>query len=746
MGIPLRLLLVEDSEDDALLLKRTLTRGGYELMQFTRVDTAEALENALAANTWDIIIADYAMPQFDGIKALEICKAYDLEIPFIIVSGTIGETVAVNAMKAGAHDYLMKDKLARLIPAIERELEDAAARRARRAAEEEVRKLSRAVEQSPIIVIITNTEGDIEYVNPVFTDLLGYSQEEALNQGPDWLRTLSITAEQYDNATAAFQREKYWRGEMQIRRKDGSLIWLDTTMTPIRDKAGRATHILSLSRDITESKQAQRALEESEARFRQLVENAADALFVVDYDGHIVNVNQQACASLGYTQQELLARTAIDVDASVDSVELFREVSFQGTRTFTSRHLRKDGTTFPVEVRLGQLEQDGKTYVLALARDITEREKFNEALQLYNEQLEELVEERTSQLRYSMEQMGAILESSSDAIALAASNGDITTSNPAFRQLVGHGVSSAIEEIVYLVAQQDHMEAMTVALFNVLHSGMSSRVEVRIENATQEIIDVDIALTSVQDQEGDLAGVVLSLRDITHLKEIDRLKSRFIANAAHDLANPIANLKLHLYALKGAPDRLERYMPALESQTRRMEGLVQDLRVLSQLDRGVAQFAPQTLDLHQMLDEVVIAQEPLARQKDQRLIFTPCDQRPIVMADQQKMDRVVVNLVANAMNYTPEGGEITVTTVCDDSHVSFSVQDTGIGISADDLERIFDRFFRSDQAKLKGIEGTGLGLSIVKEIIEAHQGTVAVQSTPGDGSCFTVRLPLADQD
>ena len=134
MGIPLRLLLVEDSEDDALLLKRTLTRGGYELMQFTRVDTAEALENALAANTWDIIIADYAMPQFDGIKALEICKAYDLEIPFIIVSGTIGETVAVNAMKAGAHDYLMKDKLARLIPAIERELEDAAARRARRAA------------------------------------------------------------------------------------------------------------------------------------------------------------------------------------------------------------------------------------------------------------------------------------------------------------------------------------------------------------------------------------------------------------------------------------------------------------------------------------------------------------------------------------------------------------------------------------------------------------------------------------
>mgnify|MGYP000022349166 CR=1 FL=1 len=189
--------------------------------------------------------------------------------------------------------------------------------------------------------------------------------------------------------------------------------------------------------------------------------------------------------------------------------------------------------TLRAEARLGYRAP----YVLALARDITEREKFNEAMRLYNERLEELVEERTSQLRYSMEQTGAILENSSDAIALAASNGDITTSNPAFRQLVGSRVESAIEEILHLVLYPEHMEAMTNALFNVLNGGASSRVEVRIENQQGEVVDVDIALTSVNDPDGEMAGVVLSLRDITHLKEIERFKTRFVANAAHDLAN-----------------------------------------------------------------------------------------------------------------------------------------------------------------------------------------------------------------
>ena len=128
MALSLRLLIVEDSADDALLTVRELRRSGYEIT-FERVETAEAMAAALSSQTWDLIIADYTMPRFNGIAALELLKTTGMDIPFILISGTIGEELAVAAMKAGAHDYMMKGNIRRLVPSIERELRDAKVRR-----------------------------------------------------------------------------------------------------------------------------------------------------------------------------------------------------------------------------------------------------------------------------------------------------------------------------------------------------------------------------------------------------------------------------------------------------------------------------------------------------------------------------------------------------------------------------------------------------------------------------------------
>jgi PleD family two-component response regulator len=137
MGASIRILLVEDSEDDAALVVRRLRSGGLDV-EFARVDTAPALDEALGQRTWDLVIADYAMPQLTAEAALARVRARGLDLPFIIVSGSIGEETAVRAMKAGAHDYIMKDNLARLVPAIERELREAAERRERRRAEDRI--------------------------------------------------------------------------------------------------------------------------------------------------------------------------------------------------------------------------------------------------------------------------------------------------------------------------------------------------------------------------------------------------------------------------------------------------------------------------------------------------------------------------------------------------------------------------------------------------------------------------------
>ncbi len=169
MPVAIRVLIVEDSEDDALLLLRELKKGGYE-PKFRRVDTPEAMEKAIVSEPWDIVIADYAMPRFNGLAALKILQDKGPDIPFILTSGTVGEDTAVKAMKAGAHDYIMKDNLTRLVSAVERELKEAEVRRSRREAEDELRStkefLRLQIERMPIGCIMWDHDFRGDLVEP----------------------------------------------------------------------------------------------------------------------------------------------------------------------------------------------------------------------------------------------------------------------------------------------------------------------------------------------------------------------------------------------------------------------------------------------------------------------------------------------------------------------------------------------------------------------------------------------------
>src|SRR2546428_11177281 len=183
MGVPLRLLLVEDSENDALLLVRDLTRAGFELV-VERVETAHAMQAALDRQPWDIVLGDYSMPQFGGAGALGLLGGRGADVPFIIVSGTIGEERAGAAMKAGASDYVPKDKLKRLVPVIERELREAAGRRERRRAEAALREAeagySTLVEQAPVGIYRSNPAGRFLSANRALACILGYDSPAEL--------------------------------------------------------------------------------------------------------------------------------------------------------------------------------------------------------------------------------------------------------------------------------------------------------------------------------------------------------------------------------------------------------------------------------------------------------------------------------------------------------------------------------------------------------------------------------------
>jgi two-component system cell cycle sensor histidine kinase/response regulator CckA len=249
-------LHVEDSERDMALLTRHLTRAGYELTS-GRVDTPEAMKTALEARQWDVILCDYSMPHFDALSALTLLKETKLDLPFIIISGTVGEAVAVEAMRAGAHDYLMKDNLVRLAPTLDRELHEAENRRARRRAEREKaeltaqfesqrRRLNNIVASVPGVVWKVWSQPDagnqrINFVSRYVEAMLGYSVEDWLSTSNFWLTIVhpDDKEEAARMAVAAFVSGKCIPQEFRWLTKDGRTIWVQSHYAVITDDEGR---------------------------------------------------------------------------------------------------------------------------------------------------------------------------------------------------------------------------------------------------------------------------------------------------------------------------------------------------------------------------------------------------------------------------------------------------------------------------------------------------------------------------
>src|SRR3954466_5680881 len=228
MGVDLKVLFVEDSEDDALLLLRTLRKGGYD-PTWERVDTPRDMEAALDGASWDLVISDHSMPAFSSSAALGLLRRKGfVDLPFIIVSGQIGEDAAVAAMKAGAHDYLMKDNLARLNSAIERELREAETRRARRISEQKLKlehTFRKAIENSiPSGIAVMDLSKVQTYVNPSFCAMVGWSEGDLIGTRPPFVYWPEEERKKIENSFAqAFKGKSPANGfELRFMRRDGT--------------------------------------------------------------------------------------------------------------------------------------------------------------------------------------------------------------------------------------------------------------------------------------------------------------------------------------------------------------------------------------------------------------------------------------------------------------------------------------------------------------------------------------------
>jgi PAS domain S-box-containing protein len=388
----LRVIIVEDSEDDTLLTLRELRRGGYTV-DYVRVDTEEAMQAALEQQSWDIIIADYTLPVFSAPKALKLLQNLKLDLPFIIVSGTIGEDIAVASMKAGANDYIIKGNLARLVPAVERELREAQERYKQRITEQALRdseaRYRLLFESNPHPMWVFDSQTLVFLaVNQAAINHYGYSETEFLQMTitdiipPQEIARLHQTL----SATETNQKTSIW----QHYKKDGTLINVEVVIHTLLF-AGRQANLVLVD-DVTHRLQAEQKIREQAA----LLDVATDAIFVRDMEHHILFWNKGAERLYGWQVDEALGKDAVELlykpeDALPPFTEIYAALTRTGKWQGEFQQVTKNGKKIIVESRWTLvLDKFGvPKSILTVSTDITDKKQL-EAQFLRTQRLESL--------------------------------------------------------------------------------------------------------------------------------------------------------------------------------------------------------------------------------------------------------------------------------------------------------------------------------------------------------------------
>jgi two-component system, NarL family, sensor histidine kinase UhpB len=398
MGAPLKVLLVEDSEDDALLLVRRLRRGDYD-PTWERVDTAAAMEDALDGRSWDLVISDHSMPAFSSSAALELLRRKGfVDLPFIIVSGQIGEDAAVAAMRAGAHDYLMKDDLARLNSAIERELREADVRRERRRAEVALRvsetRFRLMIEQSPLSTQIFSPDGRTLRVNRAWEELWGVT----LDQIPEYnvlqdeqlveKGVMPYIEQGFAGKAAAIPPVKYEPDESIASVSGVAHRWVQAFIYPVIDAGENIQEVVLVHEDITDRREAEEERRLAEEKYRSIFENAVEGIFQTTVDGRFLTANPAMARMFGYASPEELLEAISDIEDQlyIDQErreEFYRLALRDGfVSSFEIQMLRKDGKPVWVSVNARAVYDAGGDIAgyEGTVEDITQRKRAEEAL------------------------------------------------------------------------------------------------------------------------------------------------------------------------------------------------------------------------------------------------------------------------------------------------------------------------------------------------------------------------------
>jgi signal transduction histidine kinase len=362
-----------------------------------------------------------------------------------------------------------------------------------------------------------------------------------------------------------------------------------------------------------------------------------------------------------------------------------------------------------------------------------ENARLYEELRGHAEQLEERVRERTAQVEAHNARLEAVLSGTTDGVVVLDGQGRTVRLNP------------VAEDYLNRALAPEDRETLRASLQELAAQAAERPRKVLELDGT----DLELNAVPIPDHELEGGAALVTIHDVTHLKELARLKSRFVSNVSHELRTPITTIRLYAELLRHAEGaQREEYLDALNREAERQTRLVEDILQISHLDAGRLEIRPSLISLNDLTEIAAVTYGPLAAQNEIDLRHQPSDAVPPTMVDPDKIMQVLNNLVENAIRYTPAGGEVIISTGREESDgqswARVAVSDTGMGIPPDELPHIFERFFRGQQPQQMMLPGSGLGLAIVKEIVALHRGRVSASSQVGQGTTLTVWLPAAD--
>lgn len=674
-----------------------------------------------------------------------------------------------------------------------------------RALRESREKLQNVLASSPDAITVSDLKGNIIECNQATLDLHGFSsKDEIIGKNAFDFIAPKDHKRALENMKKTIKEDFVKDVEYTFLNKDGSEFPAELSASIIRDSAGRHTSFVAITKDITERRRAEKALQDSERRYRLLAENVTDVIWTTDINLNLTYISPSVTHLMGYSLEEVMALRLEEIlapDSFLSVMKVFEEERSAGSKQGRGPRRRptldlevncKDGSTVWTETKVTYLRDAyGKTAVISgVTRDITPRKKMEKILVEYTRKLtarnrqlrvetgrarraEEASKRAQEKLRESQQRYRALFEGAAEGILVA----DIETkqfkyANPAICQMLGYNEEELKRMDVRNIHPKEDLDYV-ISEFQAQSRGektLSSSIPCLRKDGTTIYADINAAKVSMDGREYNLG----LFKDITRrrqaekkmeeyaeelaakneqlkvetekAKEADRLKSEFLASVSHEIRTPLSTIKGATYLLNKSSlsEEQRRFCSMIRDSGEHLLRIINDILDLARIEAGQARLEEKGLPLKELVEKTVCGFELRAKRKGLELnTIYPSDLPLEIRADEGKLSQVLTNLVDNALKFTQQGKVEVKLEKLADLNIRLQVKDTGIGISEQKLSRIFEKFYQVDGTSRRKYEGTGLGLTIVRELAKLMAGKIEARSRLGKGSTFSFTFPYS---